>query len=286
MNNSNTQLIKPFSKGNYIKAIFAGLMAITIAVSGLSSSIAAPNSSSKPTLSTVKNKSGTSAIALNLGKKYAGKTVTVTRGIVKDGVTTTVRIATVKTDKNGKAVVATSLNISKGVVLRVIVEGVAVLASTVRTIPIVSNLPTPTPTIAPTPTPPVVPAPTPTSPVAPTPVPTPTPTPTPAPFIFYGGGGGGAPTPPVVFTAATDESTSNNDATLGLVGATVVSATEGVATAAIGDGKIVITSVSAGTSLITVSDASDPVNNATFTVTVAANGAITVGTITKYVPVG
>jgi len=170
-------------------------MAVTIAVSGLSSSIAAPKASSKPTLSTVKNKSGSSAITLNLGSKYAGKTVTLTRNIIKDGVTTTVRIATVKVDKNGKAVVVTSLNISKGVVLRASVAGVSVLASTVRTIPIVSNLPTPTPTIAPTPTPPVVP--TPTLPVAPTPVPTPvpTPTPTPAPFIFYGGGGGGGGTP-------------------------------------------------------------------------------------------
>jgi hypothetical protein len=191
VNNSTSKLTKAFNARTYLKTILAGLMVVTIAVSGLSSSIAAPKASSKPTLSTVKNKSGSSAITLNLGSKYAGKTVTLTRNIVKDGVTTTVRIATVKVDKNGKAVVVTSLNISKGVVLKASVAGVSVLSSTVNTVRVVSNLPTPTPTVAPTPIPPVVPTPTPT--VAPTPVPTPTPTPTPAPFIFYGGGGGGTP---------------------------------------------------------------------------------------------
>jgi hypothetical protein len=191
VNNSTSKLTKAFNARTYLKTVLAGLMVVTIAVSGLSSSIAAPKASSKPTLSTVKNKSGSSAITLNLGSKYAGKTVTLTRNIVKDGVTTTVRIATVKVDKNGKAVVVTSLNISKGVVLKASVAGVSVLSSTVNTVRVVSNLPTPTPTVAPTPIPPVVPTPTPT--VAPTPVPTPTPTPTPAPFIFYGGGGGGTP---------------------------------------------------------------------------------------------
>ena len=258
MNNSNTQLIKPFSKGNYIKAIFAGLMAITIAVSGLSSSIAAPNSSSKPTLSTVKNKSGASAITLNLGTKYAGKTVTLTRNIIKDGVTTTVRIATVKVDKNGKAVVVTSLKISKGVVLNASVAGVSVLASTVNTVPVVSNLPTPTPTVAPTPIPPVVPTPTPT--VAPTPVPTPTPTPTPAPFIFYGGGGGGG-TPtltaqtvtfgtPSSMTVGGATQTVAPSATSGLT-VTLTSTTTSICTVS----GFVITAVAEGTCSLTASQA-------------------------------
>jgi hypothetical protein len=83
------------------------------------------------------------------------------------------------------------------------------------------------------------------------------------------------------FTASTNDSTANDAATLGLVGTGAVSGTPGVATAAIEGGKIKITSVSQGTAVITVSDASS--HSATIAVTVAAGGAITIGTITKYV---
>jgi predicted outer membrane repeat protein len=82
-----------------------------------------------------------------------------------------------------------------------------------------------------------------------------------------------------VFTAKTDTSTANNEATLGFVGTNASSSDTGVATAAIVDGKIVITSVSEGTAVITVSK--DGFTSAAFTVTVADNGAITIGTITK-----
>ncbi len=84
----------------------------------------------------------------------------------------------------------------------------------------------------------------------------------------------------VTFESKTDNTTANDEATLGLVGTTVSSSDENVATAAIADGKIVITSVGAGEATITVKDASD--NEATIAVTVAADGTITIGEITKY----
>jgi hypothetical protein len=76
----------------------------------------------------------------------------------------------------------------------------------------------------------------------------------------------------------------NNVATLGKVGTTVTSGTAGTATAAIVGGKVIITPLAVGNSLITVSSASG--TNATFTVTVAqpvANGPkeLTIGAITK-----
>ncbi|MTV49620.1 hypothetical protein GJ688_11595, partial [Heliobacillus mobilis] len=84
------------------------------------------------------------------------------------------------------------------------------------------------------------------------------------------------------FSAATDSTTANDVPTLGLVGTTATSGTPSVATAAVnsGTGKIDITSVSAGTATITVEDASN--HQATIAVTVGPDGAITVGTITKY----
>ncbi len=86
------------------------------------------------------------------------------------------------------------------------------------------------------------------------------------------------------FTSATDESTANDEATLGLVGTEVSSSAEAVATAAIEGGKIVITSVGAGTAVITVTDAEE--NAATIAVSVNATGAIAIGKITKYVAAG
>jgi hypothetical protein len=84
----------------------------------------------------------------------------------------------------------------------------------------------------------------------------------------------------VTFTAATDSDTANTEDALGLVGTSVASSNTGVATAAITDGKIVITSVSAGTAVITVSGASGS-TPATIAVTVADDGGITIGAITK-----
>ncbi|MDR2176502.1 MAG: leucine-rich repeat domain-containing protein [Treponema sp.] len=81
------------------------------------------------------------------------------------------------------------------------------------------------------------------------------------------------------FTAQTDNSAANDAATLGLVGTSVSSNDESVATAAITDGKIAITSVAPGTAVITVS--ADGYTAATILVEVAADGAITIGTITK-----
>lgn len=82
------------------------------------------------------------------------------------------------------------------------------------------------------------------------------------------------------FTVSTNDTTANNDATLGLTGTSVVSSDETVATATIADSKVKITSVKAGTATITVKDASN--NEATIAVTVNADGTITLGDITKY----
>ncbi|MFC5449470.1 hypothetical protein ACFPOG_14470, partial [Paenibacillus aestuarii] len=92
---------------------------------------------------------------------------------------------------------------------------------------------------------------------------------------------------PVVASAAfgdTDNSVLNDAVTLGLTGTDVTSSDETIVTAAIGTGadagKIVITSVAEGTATLTVTDGT---NNATIAVTVAADGSISVGTITPYV---
>jgi formylglycine-generating enzyme required for sulfatase activity len=85
-------------------------------------------------------------------------------------------------------------------------------------------------------------------------------------------GGGG-------FTPQTNASTANDVATLGLVGTDAVSSNTGVATVIIdGDDKIAITSVGAGNAVVTVRTDGMP---ATIPVTVADDGGITIGTITK-----
>lgn len=89
-----------------------------------------------------------------------------------------------------------------------------------------------------------------------------------------GGGGGNGN-----FSTKTDDTTANDVATLGLVGTDTDSSNPSVATANIVGGKIVITSHSAGTAVITVKDGN---KEATIKVTVATDGAITIGEITKY----
>ena len=86
----------------------------------------------------------------------------------------------------------------------------------------------------------------------------------------------------ITFTATTNNSTLNDEATLGIVGTRATSSTTGAAVT-IADGKIAITSVSEGTATITIADDSN--HEATIAVTVASNGTITIGTITKYVAV-
>lgn len=86
----------------------------------------------------------------------------------------------------------------------------------------------------------------------------------------------------VQFTPSTNNATANDIATLGLIGTGDVTSSDAeVATAAIEDGKIKITSKKAGDVTLTVKDANE--KTATIKVEVASSGAITVGTITKYV---
>ena len=92
-------------------------------------------------------------------------------------------------------------------------------------------------------------------------------------------GGGGITNPD--FPTKTDDTTANDVATLGLVGTSADSSNQSVAKAKVEGGKIVITSHGAGTAVITVKDGD---KKATISVTVAADGTITIGTITKYEP--
>src|SRR5450830_1138718 len=85
----------------------------------------------------------------------------------------------------------------------------------------------------------------------------------------------------VPFVVATNSSTANDVSTLGIVGTSVGSSAVAVATTDLttAAGFVTITSVGAGTATITVNDGT---NTATIAVTVAADGSITIGTITKY----
>mgnify|MGYP002852375788 CR=1 FL=1 len=82
-----------------------------------------------------------------------------------------------------------------------------------------------------------------------------------------------------VFAAQTNSVTANDLSTLGLVGTSVTSSDTTVATVAIADGKIAISSVSSGEATLTVTDAKE--KTATIAVTVAGSGEIT-ATITKF----
>ena len=80
------------------------------------------------------------------------------------------------------------------------------------------------------------------------------------------------------FTAATDKSVANTVAKLGIVGTTVTASVAGIVTADLttNTGFVTITSVEAGRTTLTVKDALN--ETATIDVTVAATGAITIGT--------
>ncbi|GMQ57096.1 hypothetical protein AN1V17_14910 [Vallitalea sediminicola] len=82
------------------------------------------------------------------------------------------------------------------------------------------------------------------------------------------------------FLASTNNSTANDLATLNVIGTTATSDDETVATVAIVDEKIAITSVAVGSATISVDD-DTPGNEATIAVTVDETGAITIGVITK-----
>ena len=83
----------------------------------------------------------------------------------------------------------------------------------------------------------------------------------------------------VTFTSSTNNTVSNDEPTLGLIGTNASSNNTGVATAVIDSGKIKITSVAQGSATITVSDGT---KIATIAITVSAAGTIRIGTITKY----
>ena len=83
-----------------------------------------------------------------------------------------------------------------------------------------------------------------------------------------------------VFVSSTNETILNDISSLGLVGTSVSSSNEDVVTVVIASGKIRITSIGNGSTVITVSENT---KNATINISVSKTGIITIGTITKYV---
>ena len=83
-----------------------------------------------------------------------------------------------------------------------------------------------------------------------------------------------------VFAESTNSDTENTLATLGLIGTSVTSSDDTIATATITDGKIAITSKASGTATLTVTDKNS--KTATIAVTVKGSGEVEVGTITKF----
>jgi len=85
------------------------------------------------------------------------------------------------------------------------------------------------------------------------------------------------------FVSSTNDTISNDIATLGLVGTSVSSSNSNVAIAEITtSAKIKITSVSEGAAVLTVSDVSN--HNTTINISVSKTGLITVGTIVIWTP--
>ena len=85
------------------------------------------------------------------------------------------------------------------------------------------------------------------------------------------------------FVVSTNDTISVDDERLGLVGTSVSSSNTSVATVDIVSGKIKITSAGTGSSVISVFDNSEPVNEAKINITVSKTGTITIGIIEKYV---
>ena len=84
------------------------------------------------------------------------------------------------------------------------------------------------------------------------------------------------------FISSTNDSTSNDVSTLGLIGTSVLSSNVNVVIVESPPAaKIKIISISEGSATIIVSEGS---NNATINVTVSKTGSIAIGTIVKYVP--
>ena len=81
------------------------------------------------------------------------------------------------------------------------------------------------------------------------------------------------------FTSTTNDSVLNTVEILGIVGLYASSSNNGVAVVGIENNRISITSVSAGTAIITVTDGT---NNASINITVTNTGSITIRTIVKY----
>ncbi len=75
------------------------------------------------------------------------------------------------------------------------------------------------------------------------------------------------------FTITTNDATTNDVASLGLAGTSASSSAPNAATVQITNGKIAITSVAAGTAVITIKDDSN--HTATISVTVSETGTIT-----------
>ena len=91
----------------------------------------------KPTVTTVKAKTGKTAITLNLGTQYAGKTVAITQRVKVGSKTATRVIANVRVGRDGRAVVITSTPIARGTTVQAKIGSKVIVTALVLSIPTV-----------------------------------------------------------------------------------------------------------------------------------------------------
>ena len=103
----------------------------------------------KPSISVVQTSAGKSAITVNVGTKYAGKSLAISQSLNSSLQTESNVIITVKVGTNGKAIAVTSSSIKKGNVLSATIGTKLVVKSTISKIGIVAKLPKSSPVVKP-----------------------------------------------------------------------------------------------------------------------------------------
>jgi len=103
----------------------------------------------KPSISVVQTSAGKSAITVNVGTKYAGKSLAISRSSNSSLQSQSNVIITVKIGTNGKAIAVTSSSIKKGNVLSATIGTKLFVKSTISKIRIVAKLPKSSPVVKP-----------------------------------------------------------------------------------------------------------------------------------------
>jgi hypothetical protein len=123
-------------------------LSILLMVIPVSLSIESASAVTSPSISVLKTSSGKSAIQVNVGTQYAGKSVTVSRIVRVSSQTVTNVLSRVQVGTNGKAVARTSLNVKRGTVLNAVIDNVQIVKKTITSFRIVSKLPLSSPRMA------------------------------------------------------------------------------------------------------------------------------------------